>query len=362
MFKFSELDQIHLEITNNCQASCPMCIRNVHGGIDNPLINLESWSLDKYKSIIITEVIQQVRQLYFCGNYGDPLLNNNLIEMVKYTVEIKENIEIRIHTNGSLRNKSWWIELAKSLPKNHRVIFGIDGLQDTHSIYRIGTDFNKIIENAKAFIDAGGKAEWAYIRFKHNEHQVETAKQLANDLGFIEFTMKDSSRFLVEPKFPVYNNNRETVYNLEPSQYSEIKFIDRKVINNYKDIVAKTKINCFAIKHKEIYITAQGTVFPCCWLPQIIYQAQDEISEMLPIRNEILKQYHQLVESLGGIDNINAETKSIKDIIDSIEYQTVWDYYWNENKLITCVRSCGVMPEIFSTPRDQFVDTVTLRS
>ena len=38
MFSFSDLENIHLEITNRCQASCPMCSRNYHGGLENPLI------------------------------------------------------------------------------------------------------------------------------------------------------------------------------------------------------------------------------------------------------------------------------------------------------------------------------------
>ena len=52
MFNFSELRQIHLEITSNCQASCPMCTRNIHGGLPNDLLQLNSWSLEQYKKII----------------------------------------------------------------------------------------------------------------------------------------------------------------------------------------------------------------------------------------------------------------------------------------------------------------------
>jgi MoaA/NifB/PqqE/SkfB family radical SAM enzyme len=362
MFKFNELKQIHLEITNNCQASCPMCTRNIHGGVENTLINIEAWSINRYKKIINEEVLKQLDLLYFCGNYGDPLLNNDLLEMIQYTVDINSELELKIYTNASLRNKDWWIKLATTLPKNHRVIFAIDGLEDTHTRYRIGTDFNKIIENATAFITAGGKAEWAYLRFKHNEHQVEEAKSLAKTLGFVDFVMKDSSRFLMDDKFPVLNRNRETIYHLQPSQYSEIKFIDNKIIKNYKNIVKETKIECFALKQKEIYITAQGHVFPCCWLGMIPYQTSDEYFELSHIRSEILQQWHHLVDDLGGIDALNAESHSIKKIVNSHEYQTVWDKYWNESKLITCVRSCGVSPDLFSTPHDQFTNKLQLQS
>jgi MoaA/NifB/PqqE/SkfB family radical SAM enzyme len=79
MFNFNQLKQLHLEISNNCQASCPMCTRNIHGGIENPNLKLKDWSLEEYKTIISEEVLHQVELIYFCGNYGDPLLNNDLI-------------------------------------------------------------------------------------------------------------------------------------------------------------------------------------------------------------------------------------------------------------------------------------------
>lgn len=354
MFKFSELKQIHLEITTNCQASCPMCTRNIHGGLPNPFLKLTSWSLDDYKTIITKEVIDQARMIYFCGNYGDPLLNNDLLDMIEYTVSVKSEIDIRVHTNGSLRPASWWEKLAKVLPKNHNVVFAIDGLEDTNHVYRIGTNYKKIIENAKAFIAAGGRAEWAFIRFKHNEHQVEEAKQIAKNLGFREFVMKDSSRFIFDKKFPVYDKNGNTQYHIEPSTKSDLKIIDRSVVDNYKEILKITKIDCHALKTKEIYINAQGNVFPCCWLAMIPYQPTDTMPELSLIREEILKQYHELVDSLGTLANLSALNHSIKHIIESEPYQTVWDGYWNKNKLITCTRTCGVIPEVFSTPTDQF--------
>jgi len=154
MFSFEDLEDIHLEVTNNCQASCPMCIRNYHGGIKNPLLKLTDWSVEDFKQILSVEVLKQVKGFYFCGNFGDPIINNDLIEMIDYAANINPNLNIRIHTNGSARTQSWWKKLAFALPKEHKVIFAIDGLADTHSLYRIGTSFEKIIENAKAFIKA----------------------------------------------------------------------------------------------------------------------------------------------------------------------------------------------------------------
>lgn len=359
MFKFSELKQIHLEITNNCQASCPMCSRNIHGGIDNPLLQLNSWTLADFKTIMSAEVLSQIESYYFCGNFGDPLLNNDLLAMCDYSAQAAPNVQIRIHTNGSLRNKEWWAQLAQVLPKQHCVIFAIDGLEDTNHLYRIGTNFWKIIENAQAFINAGGNAEWAFIRFEHNEHQVVRAKELAKVYGFKTFTMKDSSRFLMEPKYPVYDKQGNTTHYLEPANVSEIKFIDKRLLDNYRNIVKQVDIKCQAVEHKEIYIDAFKNVFPCCFIAMIPYIPLDVDADIAPIRKDILDQYNALVTDLSGIDALDATKVSVKDIINSTAYQTVWQRYWDAKGLITCARSCGVTKD-YSTPKEQFVKISSL--
>ena len=358
MFKFNELRQIHLEITNNCQAHCPMCSRNRHGGIENPLIKINNWTLEQFQNTINQEVLDQVEALYFCGNFGDPLLNNDLIDMVDYTVNQKPDIEIRIHTNGSLRNVQWWEQLARALPKNHVVVFAIDGLSDTHHLYRIGTDYNQILRNATAFIQAGGIAEWAFIRFKHNAHQVETARKISAESGFQRFVLKDSSRFVLDKKFPVLSSQRVISHFLEPAIESKIVFIDRKVLDNYQQIVASSTIECYAQQQKEIYIDAFGRLFPCCWLASTPYNYTEDGSEILEVRKVMNDQYNDMIEDFGGIDNIDTKYNSVKSIINSKAYQTVWDRYWSDPKMVTCARACGV--NALSKPIDQFIERESL--
>ena len=56
MFSFDQLDTIQVEITNRCQASCPMCLRNIHGGIDNPSLSLADWDVERFKNTDATRV------------------------------------------------------------------------------------------------------------------------------------------------------------------------------------------------------------------------------------------------------------------------------------------------------------------
>ena len=354
MFSFYDLEQIHLEITNNCQASCPMCSRNHHGGLENPLIKIQEWTLEDFKHIINQEVLDQIKNIYFCGNFGDPLLNDDLIDMCEY-VKNNSAVSIRIHTNGSLRDSEWWKKLAKVLPSEHIVVFGIDGLGDTHHRYRIGTNYERILKNAKAFIAAGGRAEWAYIVFEHNQHQVVEAKQIAADVGFERFTTKNSSRFVGDTNFEVYDREGNIIDVLRPPTDTVIKFIDKTTIDNYKQVVQDADIECYVLKTKEVYIDAYKNLMPCCFLAATPYNFSEPTSSIHEIRQHALTQYNELVSDIG---NINTIERSIQNIISSQGFQQVWNKYWKVEKSIVCARTCG--KNKLSKPIDQFIERETL--
>ena len=98
---------------------------------------------------------------------GDPIISKDTLEIYQYLREVNPNISLAMHTNGSAREPAWWEKIAKAKVK---VTFGLDGLQDTNHYIGYSTNFDKIIKNAKAFIDAGGFAKWHMLVFEHNEH------------------------------------------------------------------------------------------------------------------------------------------------------------------------------------------------
>jgi len=353
MFRFDQLEDIHLEITNNCQASCPMCSRNINGGLENPLIKVTNWTLDEFKTIMSESVLKQINRYYFCGNYGDPMMNNDLLDMIEYSVSVNPKLYIRVHTNGGARNSEWWTRLANVLPVNHLVTFALDGLSDTHSLYRVGTTYDNVVRNARTFIEAGGSAEWVYIKFKHNEHQVDSARQIATDMGFKVFTVKNSSRFMLEPKVNVVDKTGKYTHSIEPSTDTPMKFIDLKTIESFADIMKDTVINCKVKEDKEVYIDAHRNLYPCCHTANIPYMRtyidNDKIKD---ITSMLLSQHVDMVNTIG---EVNTLLRSVEDIIDSTSYQTMWDDYWTTKKLLICARTCGVSKKIeFSLPREQW--------
>lgn len=366
MFKFSELDQIQIEITNNCQASCPLCSRNVHGGLDNPLLKIKEWSLDNFKQIFNNEVLFQITKINFAGSFGEPILHNDLIKMCQHVTDINPQIHITVCTNGSARSSNWWSRLAKALPPNHRVVFAIDGLEDTHTLYRIGTNYQNIIKNAITFIKAGGTAEWQFIKFKHNQHQVEQGRALAKEYGFVAFNVKNSRRH-GEP-FKVLDKAGKTTHYLDAADGATINIIRKEDFIKYKDWTKSSQINCYAKKDKEIFIDAHYTLLPCCILPSFMYLNIDYNAELYKEYKVYSAPSHydagyglqdnflRLIEELGGVTKLNATSISIKDIIESTVWQTIWERKWKEKSSEVCIKFCSASSP-FSSIDDQTTTT-----
>jgi MoaA/NifB/PqqE/SkfB family radical SAM enzyme len=335
-----------------------MCARNYHSGIKNTNLPLGEISLEEFKKIVDQEVLEQIEYIYFCGNYGDPIISNDLIEIVDYCKIINPNINIGIHTNGSARTTDWWKKLALTLPKNHCVHFALDGLEDTHHLYRVGTDFNKIIENAKSFIEAGGRAEWVFLSFKHNEHQITEAKMLAKELGFEKFNHKATSRFLEKPWLDVLDEQGNSLYKLEPPSEHKITFVSPEIIKSYKKVTETAVIKCKIQKDKSLYIDAFKNLWPCCWLgalPYIYSRPSDLVHQYQTDQKNII---NQLIESIGGYESIDLNQHSIKDILENLEWTEVWKHYWDNNMLATCAKTCGEFPQkIITQYEDQFIQT-----
>lgn len=352
MFKFEQLRCIHVEISSRCQAACPMCNRNLYGGLKNPKLVLVDWTLEEFKHIFNKEVVEQLLQVLFCGHFGDPLINPHFLDMIKYLKEVNPNIMINVHTNGSFFKEEWWIEFAKALPKLHSIHIALDGLKDTHHIYRIGTDWDKIIRNSKAFIDAGGIATWEFIRFKHNQHQVEECRQLSKELGFYCFSVKDTSRYVNGDAYKVVDKEGKILYYLEPPTDTTVSCVDQDMIDNYKNYIKESTIDCMALRMTQVYIDCRKILYPCGFLGQTEMTMTDYGDAVDSLRRESLEENQKVFSEFNTLDLTKA---SIKEIINSEQWQTIWnEYIHGDKRLLTCVRNCGR----FSKPLTQFEEEI----
>ena len=153
--QISKVTTVHLELTDKCQAQCPMCARNYHGGPTRPFIKNGDMSIDDFKKWFPKSFLGQLQNFYSCGNYGDPAFARDCLEIYSYVRECNPNTRLALHTNGGMRNPEWWAKLAKVIGtvSHSTVVFAVDGFKGKHELYRRNTNFDKVIENMKAYID-----------------------------------------------------------------------------------------------------------------------------------------------------------------------------------------------------------------
>jgi MoaA/NifB/PqqE/SkfB family radical SAM enzyme len=373
MFKFEQLRSAHIEITSNCQASCPMCARNIHGGIVNPHLTIVSWKFEDYRRIFKEDVLKQMEFIRFSGNYGDPMLNDDLIDMVEYTTWANPNINLRIHTNGGARKPEWWSRLAKVMPEVHDIYFALDGLEDTHHLHRIGTRYETVIRNAKSFIDAGGNAVWIFLLFKHNQHQAEEVEKRARELGFARFVARKSLRFDSSTKFKVFDKDRNITHYLEPADDHGLKFKDIEYSKNYEKSLNDVIINCPVLQNKEIYIDAWQRVYPCCFLgigaefpvwnevDKPMEEAKDIVLKHKKTTDQKIYYNKRVTDSRAN----DASVYSLEQILNGETWSSInWHKeYWGENKMLICAETCGEAPGFdLAKPNDQYYKRELLKS
>ena len=69
-------------------------------------------------------------------------MNPESLDIVAWFREHNPTMKIDISTNGGARDKQFWQDLAKYDPI---LLFCIDGLEDTHAIYRQNTVYDTVI-------------------------------------------------------------------------------------------------------------------------------------------------------------------------------------------------------------------------
>jgi MoaA/NifB/PqqE/SkfB family radical SAM enzyme len=279
---------IHYEPTSRCNAACPMCARNVNG--DGCVVPLQDLSLELFKTQV-SACLDTLEKVFFCGAVGDPCADKTLLDKISWIKQQRKDIVVGINTNGSIRNPSWWTDCGNLLNGIYEyVVFSIDGLEDTNHIYRVGVQYKKIIENAKAYIDTGASAHWDMLVFDHNKHQIEQCKQLADNMGFTWFRSKETDRW-----------DQFDLEQIKPANYpNEIDY------HGIEDIQCERNIE------QSTYIDHRGQEFPCCHISEMYYSKTQE---------------H---------DNTDILSHTPQELMT--EYQNRLD---NQNPFYTCKRSCG---------------------
>ncbi|MEI8059945.1 MAG: radical SAM/SPASM domain-containing protein [Ferruginibacter sp.] len=248
---------VSFEPTTSCNLRCPECPSGLRQ-FTRPIGMLQK----DFFSETIDDIYKELLYLIFYFQ-GEPYLNPDFLEMVKYASS--KGIYTATSTNAHYLSD----DNAKRTVESglDRLIISIDGTsQDVYQQYRVGGNIEKVIEGAKNIIKwkkaLKSKTPFVFFQFlvvKPNEHQIESIKKLAKEVGVDEVRFKTAQ-----------------VYQYETDPNNLIPTIDkfsRYTKNTDGRYTPKNKManSCWKLQHANV-ITWDGLVVPCCFDKDALHQ------------------------------------------------------------------------------------------
>lgn len=173
-----------IEATSHCQLRCPSCptaARETDEVLGRGYLKPEMLAriLDGAPGLRSIEL----------SNWGEAMLNPKLVDVLKLAHERGVGITLRNGVNLNTVRE----EVLEALVTTgvREVTCSIDGAsQESYAQYRRGGNFDQVIENIKKINALKAKhgstlplLRWQFVVFGHNQHEVEQARQLADELG-----------------------------------------------------------------------------------------------------------------------------------------------------------------------------------
>lgn len=339
-----EPERLQFEISNVCNLNCISCARtdtNFDGSM--PSIDKPQYiSKETFKKIITAPEFKTVKFIEFCGSIDDPAAHPEFLELVQiiidYAKELNKKFNVQIHTNGSLRTTSFWQQLGLMLNNNRNIIdyvvmFNIDGLEDTNHIYRRGSNWTKIMENTRAFINTGAMAIWQYLVFSWNEHQIEEAKALSKKKFFHMFFVRE-------------NRSQDRIDQWEKVNATGLKFkVDHIQKSNPSTLLrhlskeSYQQIECPTQKDNMYFIDYKSRLWPCCFIPGAFITNHNYVDYLA---DRLFNRYDDSTWN-------DCSKHSIADIVNHRFYQEDLTDSWNsdnhgvgnKDRIYICSQTCN---------------------
>ena len=330
--------RLQIDLSSYCNAKCGACMRNEYGDKTRPGLKLSHFDIKVWDRLFRVDLANiKLEEVTLNGNWGDACMHPKLPEMLKIMTKYHPKTHIIIATNGSMHTPGWWKKLGMAVSTNpNRLVFAVDGLEDTHAIYRRGTDFNKIMLNMKAVIDGGGHVTWMMTEFDHNRHQVDESIERAKAMGVGGFRLRQShgTNLLIKSATEEY-----IITTSECSGKSiDIHITDTLFGKEELQLPAGNTGRCPWFNVGEIQIDPWGYVHPCCHISllsntniRVVGAKNQKLDDKFP--------YTETTKRHGEFNNLHhnslldilEHTWYTKELADATEKRT-WD---------VCTINCG---------------------
>lgn len=260
-----------VDVTNVCNLKCPLCPT----GVGAPGRGKGMMSLAFFEKII--DEMGKYLLSVDLFNWGDPLLNKEIFDMVAYAH--RRAIVTSISTNFQRFSEA---AAEKAVSSGLDIlILSIDGAsQESYEKYRVGGDFQKVIRNISLLVDKKRKHGvkhpyicWQFLVMRHNEHEISAAEKMAAALGIDKITFDhaylpvatrhEAVKWLPQnPKYHRYNlEELERTWALQESREGAEKSPQEH--EGHRGL--RRRVNCSWL-WTQATVNWDGGVSPCCAL------------------------------------------------------------------------------------------------
>lgn len=326
-----------VEASTFCNAKCPQCARTNRWGLGKSVTrpyDINSWSIDDFKSYFNVEDLNHIKNIHFSGTYGDPGMCKDIDKIIQYIFKVSPKTTVSLNSNGSMRDEEWWYNLGKLDPTRLTVTLDVDGInQEMHSKYRRNTDLEKVLNNLEALSMSGCKTKVLTIIFKHNEDYYDDIVKMVNEKGCFNTLPIESNRFSFGPVWKFINENGEPEV-LEQAVNPRFKRDPKALHRRTRDwrlgniLEEYDYISCVKAEAGSLQILNTTQVYPCCYLGTGPGNTE-------PDDKEIWKAF------LAG--GFTLKEKTLKEICYSNWYQYhLFDSFEHKDTAMNkCKKTCG---------------------
>ena len=242
-FKLLENLTLQIEPTSACNLDCQICMRR---NLERPIAFL---SFDNFKKILNSGNFRYVG----LHGWGEPLLNQQLFEMVRYAES--KGVSTNLTTNGTLVRENTDNILSSGL---REIAFGI---YDKELFSRSLPQIEELIVERDKRHSKIPKTYLDITIYQGNLSQILSLIKLASEIRI------DS--VILHRLFNIYkvDSSAKCLSNGEENElFTQVKELVKKLkLRVY--LPPKHSFPCRIVK-RSIFVTVEGEVTPCCYLPE----------------------------------------------------------------------------------------------
>jgi len=256
--------------TNVCNLRCPLCPTGLlNRGRPGKMME---WD-------VFTSTIDQLAPWAYkvnLFNWGESLLHSHIFEMIAY-VKAK-NLGTTLSTNLSLKLDDEKIDQLVTSGLEF-ICLSIDGVtQENYAHYRRKGELSLVLENVQRLVARrvalGSKTpliEWQFIPMRHNQHEVEPARQLAAEMGVDLFRC-------IPVGFPFDAANPEELAKEWKPQGETAEQIGGEEISSNDQSPA----SCYFL-YRYLVVNPDAKISPCCVVSGEAHDFGDLGQQPLPV-------------------------------------------------------------------------------